>query len=371
MYEEVRTAQQVATALSRLGIEHKTNLAGGTGVLGWIPATHNPDHAPTIALRADMDALPILEATGLPYASRTDGKMHACGHDGHTSVLVGTAEYLMSLDRRPNNVLLVFQPAEEGGAGGLKFVQEGALQGKIIGKPVDFIFGLHCGPDKELGTLCTCDGPMMASAGQFNITVNGKGSHAAAPQQSCDPVVAGANIISALQTIASRNVDPLRSVVVSVPMFHAGSAHNVIPMTANLRGTLRTLDEEVKVLSMRRIEEISRSIATAYNCTADIEWETNPYPVTVNHLGAAARLRKLINESDHVALDRDCEPVMGGEDFSFYGHSGVPACFAWLGQRPKHELSYPNVHTPTFNFNDDSIPYGIAAMSALALGPIG
>jgi amidohydrolase len=367
-YKEVQTSQRVAEWLSGISVEFVTGLAGGTGVLGWLPATE-PD-APTIALRADMDALPILEATGVQYSSTREGVMHACGHDGHTATLAATAAALARTPVRRNNVLFVFQPAEEGGAGGKRMVEDGALTGKVLGKPADTIYGLHCSSIHEVGTVCTCDGPMLASATQFHIEVKGAGGHAAAPHLSIDPTVIAAQILLGLQTIASRGVDPLDSVVVTVPMIHGGSAHNVIPESVMMTGTLRTLKETTREFAMRRIPEIANGIATAMGGSAETHYEDNPYPVTMNDLVPTARFRKLIAATPGIELLPDGPPVMGGEDFSFYGNSGVPACFYWLGIRPKGMEKYPNVHTPTFNFNDEALEYGVRAMTTLTLAPL-
>ena len=365
MYEETRTAKTVSAWLQERGIEHRTGLAGGTGVLGYLPATKPTARTKTIALRADMDALPIQEATGVEYASQTPGKMHACGHDGHTANLCGAAAELARRDR-PNHVLLVFQPAEEGGAGGKRMVEDGALHGKVLGPPADVIYGLHGFSFLDVGEVATCDGPMLAAAAQFTLKVSGKGGHAAMPHMTTDPVVAACQIVTAVQTIASRGIDPLESVVVSIPMFHAGSAANVIPEAVDLAGTVRTLSDSVRDTIVQRLEEICRSIAEAFNCRAELEWKGTPYPVTKNDVAATARFREVIGRTAGVKLMPDCIPVMGGEDFSFYGAAGVPACFFWLGQRRPGETTYPLVHTPLFNFNDDSIDIGIRAMTALA-----
>lgn len=369
-YKEVRTSGKVREWLDNFKIEYKSGLAGGTGVLGYVPATENPQTAPTVALRADMDALPILEATGRPYSSTNEGVMHACGHDGHTSVLAGTAALLSKTPSRRNNVLLIFQPAEEGGAGGQKMVQDGVLTGKILGKPADIIYGLHGFSFLNVGEVATCDGPMLASADEVFITITGQGGHAAAPHLGADPVVAGAQIVTAMQSIASRNVDPLDSIVISLPMFHAGTAHNVIPMSAEITGTFRTLTPETRALAIKRIAEVATNVATAMGCKAEVRFGDHGYPVTRNETTAAARFRKLIGNTDGVTLMPDVVPVMGGEDFSFYGESGVKACFYWLGLKNPDQQVYPNVHTPEFDFNDAALPVGIKAMAKLALSEL-
>ena len=364
MYQEHRTAGVVADFLQAHGIERATGLAGGTGVLGFLPATTIPtEEAETIALRADMDALPILENTGCSYSSTTPGVMHACGHDGHTSILLGTA-YALSKMERPRNVLFVFQPAEEGGAGGRRMCEDGVLNGTVIGAKADIIFGLHCAPMLPVGAAATRLGPMMASTDEFTITVRGQGGHAASPHLTNDPIVVAAYIVTALQTVASRNVDPLESVVVTVGKIEAGTASNVIPNSATLVGTIRTLEAAVRIQAVTRVREIAQQIASAFGATVEFKHKEG-YPVTVNNPVAFERLTKVASAE---LGDKwgETAPVMGGEDFSFYGHH-VPACFYWLGVVPEGVSEYPQVHTPEFNFNDDATPIGINLMTQLAL----
>ncbi len=365
-YKEHRTSGVVQARLTQLGVEFKAGLAGGTGVLAWIPATSNPDSARTIALRADMDALPIVENTGLPYKSIHPGVMHACGHDGHTTILMTTAGVLSRLSERPNNVLLIFQPAEEGGAGGQKLCQEGALKGKIIGKPVDIIFGLHGYPNLEVGHVTTRNGPLLAAASQFVVHIEGKGSHAAYPHFGIDPIVVGAHIVTALQTIASRSVKPLDSVVVTIGKVVAGVAHNVIPQTADLHGTLRVLVDATGTLARQRIQEISVHVASAFGATATVEWIV-AYPVTFNTPSASVEFREVACKTlGEAQLHEEPHPSMGGEDFSFYGRE-IPASFFFLGLRPAGQDTYPGLHSPEFDFNDNAIPTGVEMMCELAM----
>lgn len=365
-YEEHRTCETVQRELVNAGIAFKAGLAGGTGVLAHIPATVAV--APTIALRADMDALPIHERTGLAYASKTDGKMHACGHDGHTTILIGAAKVLSKAPERPNNLLLLFQPAEEGGAGGKRMLDDGVLHGKVLGSPADMIFGLHGFPNLKVGTIATRTGPMMASADELRIRVHGKGAHAAMPHTGIDPMLAASHIILALQSVASRTVSPLDSVVVTIASVHGGKAHNVIPELVEMHGTLRTLRDEVREQVRRRIVEIVEHAARALGATAEVEFGTS-YPVTVNAPDAADRFRRIATSMDGILLGDDVQPTMGAEDFSFYG-SAAPACFYWLGLLPEGQASYPNLHAPEFDFNDDAIPVGVQAMAELALSPL-
>lgn len=364
-YQEVRTSEIVKRELKALGIRFVDGLAGGTGVLGYLPSTTDPATAPTIALRADMDALPITETTGRSYSSLHNGVMHACGHDGHTSILLGAARALSQVTDRPNNVLFIFQPAEEGGAGGKRMCEDGVLVGDVLGKPVDFIFGLHCFPFLKVGQMASRPGPFMASADQFHITVTGKGGHAAMPHLGIDPVLAASHIVVALQSIASRNVDALDSVVVTIAEFHAGTAHNVIADSARLDGTMRTLNDATRNKTETRIRQIAESTAEAYGATATVEFVAG-YPVTVNNPIATDRFKRTIAETFGEGLRPDVLPVMGAEDFSFYGQH-VPACFFWLGLLPEGQDRYPNLHTPGFDFNDEALPVGIKAMCSLAL----
>lgn len=359
-YEEIRTSGVVRRELDSLGVAFEGGLAGGTGVLGYLPATGDPESAPTVALRADMDALPILENTGKAYASSNPGKMHACGHDGHTTILLGAARTLAQMER-PNNVLFVFQPAEEGGAGGKRMCEDGVLDGRVLGRPVDRIFGLHGYPGLQVGQVATIDGAMLAAADMLHMKVFGKGGHAAMPHTGVDPIVVASHIIAASQSIASRNVDPLDSIVVTFAQFHAGTAHNVIPGAAELHGTVRTLRPETRKLAEQRLGEIARGVAAAFGASVEYTYE-HGYPVTYND----PEMASLFREANGEDLQPDQPPVMGGEDFSFYGQH-VPACFYWLGIVPKGESGYPNLHAAEFDFNDDAIPVGVRAMCRLAL----
>ncbi len=365
MYLEERTSKVVQQQLEKAGVQFTAGLAGGTGVLGWLPATGGPNKAETVALRADMDALPIEEATGKPYASKNPGVMHACGHDGHTSGLIGVARVLAKTKERPNNVLFLFQPAEEGGAGGRRMCEDGVLAGKVLGKPADVIFGLHGFPNIEVGKMTTRTGPLLASTDEFHIEVVGQGGHAAQPHVGVDPILVASHIVVALQTIASRNVDPLDSIVVTVGMFHAGTARNIIPNTAMVNGTLRTLRAETRGKGRERIKAIAEQVAAAFGARANVEL-VEGYPVTLNEQCATDRFRAVAKQAFGENLLGDCAPVMGGEDFSFYG-AHCPACFYFLGLKPKGADSYPNLHTAEFDFNDDALKVGIKAMCELAL----
>ena len=295
--------------------------------------------------------------------------MHACGHDGHTSILVGVARYLAQQPDRLNNILLVFQPAEEGGGGGRELCLEGAMSGKIIGKPVDAIYGLHGWPSDEEGFVLTKDGPMMASTDDFIVEVRGAGGHAAAPHLSSDPIVATAQVISALQSISSRNVDPTDSIVITVGMVSAGTTTNVIPDSAVFKGTMRTLQPETRSFGKQRFYQIVEGISSALGTKAEIQWREN-YPVTANNPSTTARFREIAREvlGDERVKELPV-PVMGAEDFSYYGLE-VPATFFFVGMRRPDQEAAPLVHTPRFDFNDDVIPDCVQLMSELALRPL-
>lgn len=365
-FEETYASELIQRELTALGIEYKAGLAKGTGVLGHLPATVDSENAPTIALRADIDALPIQEETGKPYASTIPGRMHACGHDGHTTILLGVAEQLKNTEIRPNNVLFVFQPAEEGGAGGDLMVKEGCLNGSLLGKKVDMMFGLHGWTTLKVGQVATKVGALMASTDEFIIELHGQGGHAAAPELSRDPIVAVANLILGLQQIASRNTDPFEQIVVTVGQVHAGTTNNIIPMSAMIHGTIRTMDPDVRLHARTRLQQIADGIAAAYDVTAKVELNEG-YPVTINHPAAVERFMKVATEVLGAEWVSDqAKPTMGGEDFAFYG-AECQCCFYQLGLIPEDRDSYPSVHTPHFDFNDDALAIGVKVMTSLAL----
>ena len=368
-FHEHRTSAVVAAELARMSIAHKTGIAR-TGVIGYLPATDLANaQAPAVALRADMDALPILEQTAAPYASTTPGIMHACGHDGHTANLLGVARVLNRMIFRPRGVLLVFQPAEEGGAGGKCMCDEGVLRGQGaggIGAPVGRIFGLHGWPQYALGVVGSRPGALLASTDNFTVKVVGEQAHAAYPQLSADPVLTAAHIITALQSIASRNVAPQDSIVITVAQINAGTASNVIPRDLTFIGTMRTIRKETRELGRKRFFEIAQQTAAAFDCRAEIDWEEG-YPVTHNDPALTEQFFRVAEKALGAArVQLIPSPTMGGEDFSYYGHH-VPACFFVLGVKPPERDKYPSLHQPEFDFNDDALATGIEVMVRLAV----
>ena len=316
-----------------------------------------------------MDALPIHELTGVPWASRTDGRMHACGHDGHTTILLGAARILARIAEKtslPRGVSFIFQPAEEGGAGGKLMCEDGVLDGTKLGTPVSSIFGLHGYVHAEVGEVTARVGPMLAAADEIEITITGVGGHAAMPHVCVDPAVCAAAVIQSLQTVVSRSVDPLDSAVISITKMAAGDAFNVIPETVSLGGTVRSLQPQTQDLLEARIGETVAGIAAAHGCTAETRY-IRGYPVTMNHPDAVERYERIAREclGSEVVLPL-AAPVMGGEDFSFYGQR-VPACFFFLGLLEKGQTRMPGLHNAQFDFNDDALATGIELFCHLAL----
>lgn len=367
MYKEARTSEVVQRELTTAGIDFAPGLAGGTGVLGFIPAT--VDNAKTVALRADMDALPILEETGLPYASVNEGVMHACGHDGHTTILLGAARALKNESTRRNNVLLMFQPAEEGGAGGKRMCEEGVLDGRIYPAKADVAYGLHGWPMGREGVFGVKNGAMLAATDQFVVHLQSPGGHAAAPHVTVDTIVASAQIINALQTIASRNIVATEGFIMTVTYVKGGNALNVIPSKVEMGGTMRTLTPESREKGKQRFFEVVQGVGRSLGVDVSIEWEEG-YPVTFNDTWATDRYRRIaasvIGEG---RMQEESAPVMGGEDFSFYGQH-VPACFFFVGLCPPDRERVPSVHTPLFDFNDKVIPDAVETMCHLALDSV-
>lgn len=354
MYDLDRTSALVADLLRQFGCDEVVTGLGRTGVVGLVHGRGRSANR-AIGLRADMDALPIEEDTGVAYASQTPGRMHACGHDGHTAMLLGAAKHLAATRDFNGSVAFIFQPAEEGGAGAKAMIEDGLFSRF----PIDEVYGMHNKPGLPIGQFATRAGAVMASTDRIEIEIEGIGGHAARPQYSIDPVVVGAQIVTALQTIVSRTLDPLASAVVSITNFHAGSAFNVIPQKATLVGTARALDGKVRDRLEARIAELSTLIAQAHGATARVTYERG-YPVTCNHAeqtAFAADTAAAITGNDQV--DRDLAPMMGAEDFS-YMLEQRPGALIFLGNGDSAGL-----HHPRYDFADAAIPYGIAYWSKL------
>jgi hippurate hydrolase len=349
LYDVHRTAAFVADRLREFGCDEVATGLGKTGVVGVIKgkkAAGNGD-IKVIGLRADMDALPIEEATDLPYASKTPGKMHACGHDGHTAMLLGAARYLAETRNFAGEAVVIFQPAEEGGAGADAMIKDGLMDRFGI----EQVYGMHNGPGIPLGAFAIRPGPIMAATDELNITIHGLGGHASRPHKCIDSVLVGAQLITALQQIVSRNVDPLESAVISVCEFHAGTARNVIPQTAELRGTIRTLTPEVRELVRKRIGEVTAGVAQITGAKIDLDIKRG-YPVTVNHpaqTDRATEIARAVAGADNV---HETPPLMGAEDFSFMLEAR-PGAFIFCGNGDSAGL-----HHPAYNFNDEAILYG-------------
>lgn len=358
MYEEVETSKLVQHTLESLQIPFQANIAE-TGVL----ATLGNGNGPCVALRADMDALPIHEQADVDFRSEVDGKMHACGHDCHTSMLLGAAMLLKEREGEINGtVKLLFQPAEEGGAGGKRMSDEGALDNP----QVERIFGLHVWPFVETGMIASCTGTFLAATGNLKITVAGKGGHAAMPNLTIDPVVTSAKIITELQTIVSREQDPLRPAVISITMIHGGEAFNVIPPEIDLQGTIRALTiDELKVLQ-HRIREVATGVAEANRCTAAIDFPGHDYPATVNEAHCWEVAQDLWRSEFPEQSVVESPPIMGGEDFAYYTER-VPGCFVGLGVRNEAIGATYYVHHPCFKADEDALPLGAALHVAFAL----
>ena len=354
LFDVQRTAGKVADLLRSFGCDEVVEGIGRTGVVGVIHGKSDTAGR-AVGLRADMDALPIIEATGVDNASKTHGKMHACGHDGHTAMLLGAAKYLSETRNFDGRVVLIFQPAEEGGGGGREMVQDGM----ITRFGIQEVYGMHNMPGIPVGHFAIRPGAMMAAADQFDIVVTGKGGHAAKPHDCIDTTVVAAHIIVALQTIASRGVDPLKQVVVSVCTVATDStAHNVIPQVVKMRGTARTMDPSVQDFVERRISEIASGTAQALGAVAEVTYQRG-YPVTVNaaeNTEFAADVARSISAN----VDTNTPPLMGAEDFSFMLNER-PGAYIFLGNGDT-----AMVHHPAYNFDDNAIPFGSSWYAGMA-----
>jgi hippurate hydrolase len=354
-YEEQRTSDLVAAKLAEWGIEVHRGL-GKTGVVGVLRAGSGKR---MIGLRADMDALPIQELNGFGHRSTHDGKMHACGHDGHTAMLLGAARYLATHRDFDGTVVLIFQPAEEGGAGAKAMIEDGLFERF----PVDAVFGLHNWPGMPAGKFGNTAGPIMASSNEFHIRVRGVGAHAAMPHNGRDPVFAALQIANGLQGVITRNKKPIDTAVLSITQIHAGDAVNVIPDNATLAGTVRTFSVEVLDLIESRMRQIVEATARAYDCEADFEFRRN-YPPTVNSAEEAAFATEVMRDLvGDINVEARVEPTMGAEDFSFMLLE-KPGCYAFIGngsgghRDAGHGIGPCMLHNPTYDFNDEILALG-------------
>ncbi|MGE0749212.1 MAG: M20 aminoacylase family protein [Variibacter sp.] len=347
LFDVHRTAGVVAEKLKAFGCDEVVPGIGKTGVVGVIRGRKSASNK-VIGLRADMDALPIEEQTGVPYRSKTPGVMHACGHDGHTAMLLGAAKYLAETRNFDGTALVIFQPAEEGGGGGREMVKDGMMERFGVSE----VYGMHNSPDLPIGEFAIRRGPVMAAADKLRIDIEGKGTHAAKPHLGIDTVLVGAQIVNQLQSIVSRNLDPLHSGVVSICTFKAGDTDNVIPQTAMMLGTVRTLLPEVQDLIERRVSEIVEGVAKLHGASAKVTYVRN-YPITINHDAqtdfATSVAREVAGEN---RVDTDLAPMMGAEDFSFMLNAR-PGAFIFVGNGKSAGL-----HHPAYNFNDEAIPVG-------------
>jgi hippurate hydrolase len=355
LYEVERTASIVADKLKGFGCDEVVTGIGRTGVVGIITGQQNTSGR-TIGLRADMDALPITERTGKPYASTVPGKMHACGHDGHTAMLLGAAKYLAETRNFDGRIALIFQPAEEGGAGGKAMLEDGLVERFSI----DEFYGMHNWPGMPVGHFGIRAGGIMAATDRFYIDISGQGGHAARPHTTIDPIIVAANMITGLQAIVSRNVDPLQSAVLSVTMVEAGEADNVISKTAKITGTVRTLDLAVQDQIEERLNQFVPQFAQSFGASASVRYARG-YPVTVNAPEQTAFAAEVAGEVvGPERVDDDAPPSMGGEDFSFMLEQR-PGAYIFLGNGDSAEL-----HTNGYDFNDAVIPVGTSYWVRLA-----
>ncbi|EPX78584.1 M20 aminoacylase family protein [Litoreibacter arenae] len=354
LYDTVRTAATVAEALRAAGVDEVTEGVGRTGVVGVIRGQSNASGR-SIGLRADMDALPIEEATGKPWASLVPGKMHACGHDGHTTMLLGAARHLAQSRAFDGTVIVIFQPAEEGGAGAKAMIDDGLFKRW----PCDEVYGMHNRPNMPVGEFTIASGPIMGSVDEIQIRIEGRGGHAARPDQTIDPLPVTAAVIQAVQTVTSRTIDPLDSAVISLCTIEAGNAFNVIPQEVRMGGTVRTLREEVRTHVEEQLNRLVTNVAAGFGATGHLDYVRH-YPVTVNHereTELAARAAQEVAGTERVALDMP--PVLGGEDFSFMLNE-VPGAMINIGNGPSAGL-----HHPAYDFNDEVIGWGCSYWTTL------
>lgn len=362
-FEEIKTAAAIRAELDALGIPHVDGVPNATtATIAWIGDTSKP----CIALRADIDALPIEEKTNLPYASTHPGRMHACGHDGHTSTLLGVAAVLKSIEKHlPACVKFMWQPAEESGGGAEKIVDAGVLDGRI-GPKVSAVFGLHGWPGLKVGAVASKPGPLLAATDNFIATFIGKGSHGAYPHRGVDPIVAAAEAVLSVQMFASREYDPTDATVITIGKFNAGTAVNIIPDTATIEATVRTLTRDGRQLATKALERRMRGVALANNCDLNFRW-VEGYPSTINdpdmYEYVAQIARQFIGPNRFFPV---AKPSMGGEDFAYYLQQ-VPGCFFFIGVEPHDRSSYPALHNDHYDFTDAALAVGMRMFTELVL----
>ncbi|QND54680.1 amidohydrolase (plasmid) [Phyllobacterium sp. 628] len=341
-YDEHRTSEIVADKLAAWGYQ-VTKGVGKTGVVGTLQNGNGPKR---LGIRADMDALPIAEATGLPYASNTPGKMHACGHDGHTTILLTSARYLAETRDFSGTLNVIFQPAEEGGAGARRMIRDGLF----TRFPCDTVFGLHNWPGVPTGQFGFISGPAMASVDKVTVRIIGKGGHGARPQETVDPVVASASFIMALQSIVSRNIDPLDAAVITVGTIHAGIAPNVIPDSVELELTVRTFRKDVQENIKARIQTLAKAQAESYGAVAEVDYPSG-YPVLVNHADETEFARQVaLDHFGTARVEQEFRPISASEDFAFMLQE-IPGSYLFIGNGDSAPL-----HSPLYNFNDEILP---------------
>ena len=361
-FEEKRTADVIAAKLAEWGIPVHRGL-GGTGVVGIV---RNGASSRAVGLRADIDALPMTEHNTFAHASRHAGRMHACGHDGHISMLLAAARHFSQQRAFDGTVYLIFQPAEEGGGGAREMIKDGLFEQF----PMEAVFGMHNWPGMEVGTFAVSTGPVMASSNEFRVVVRGKGSHAALPHNGIDPVPVACQIVQAFQTIISRNKKPVEAGVISVTMIHADEATNVVPDAATLEGTVRTFTVETLDMIETRMEEVARHTAAAFGATCEFEFRRN-YPPTVNHPAETDFARRVMGSVVGEANVLAQEPTMGAEDFA-YMLQAKPGCYCFIGngdgahREAGHGIGPCNLHNPNYDFNDELIPLGATYWVRLA-----
>ncbi|HEU0230230.1 MAG TPA: M20 aminoacylase family protein [Burkholderiaceae bacterium] len=363
-YEESRTADVIARQLQEWGIDAHRGL-GITGVVGIVRG--RSDNGRAVGLRADIDALPMRELNTFAHASTNEGKMHACGHDGHTAMLLGAARYLSEHRDFDGTVYLIFQPAEEGFSGAKKMMDDGLFD--LF--PMEAVFGMHNWPGMPVGTFGVRSGPMMGSSNTFEITIEGKGAHAAMPHLGFDPVMAAVQLAQSFQTIITRNLPPIEPAVISITQIHTGSADNVIPNSAEMRGTVRTFSDDILDVIEKRMGEITELTCQAFDCKASFAFHRK-YPPTVNHPDETAFcadvLKDIVGE-EHV--DQTVKPSMGSEDFAFM-LKAKPGCYIWIGngqgnhRDAGHGMGPCMLHNGSYDFNDDLIPLGATYWVRLA-----